>query len=143
MHMLGTPKTMQKNPVYGNVCLEVNDFFEERITTLSAQGLNKLILDPGIGFGKRLEDNLNLLQCCDLFRQHGFPIMIGTSRKSFIGVITGRAAEDREAASLASLLMPVLKGVNILRVHDVPETLDALKMIEAIINHKSQIPNSK
>ncbi len=131
MHMLGTPKTMQENPVYENVCLAVNDFFEERIKTLSVHGINKLILDPGIGFGKRLKDNLNLLQCCDFFRQHGFPILIGASRKSFIGAITGRASEDRVAASLASLLIPVLKGANIVRVHDVPETKDALKMIEA------------
>ena len=134
MHMLGTPKTMQENPVYGNVCLEVNDFFEERIKTLSAQGLNKLILDPGIGFGKRQKDNLNLLQCCDLFRQHGFPIMIGASRKSFIGAITGRALGDRMAGSLAALLISVLKGALIVRVHDVPETKDALKMIEALTN---------
>jgi dihydropteroate synthase len=88
MHMKGTPKTMQTNPTYEDVCEEINLFFEERIATLSGQGVNKVVLDPGIGFGKRLEDNLALISRCESFQKHGLPVLAGPSRKSFIGMIT-------------------------------------------------------
>jgi dihydropteroate synthase len=132
MHMLGTPQTMQKDPFYQNVCLEVNDFFEERIAFLRAGGIEKILLDPGIGFGKRLEDNLDLIRCCAFFKQHGFPLVTGTSRKSFIGQITAQTTEKRLAGSLASLYPALEQGVNIVRVHDVAETADLLKMWRAL-----------
>lgn len=132
MHMKGTPKTMQENPTYEDVCQEVTDFFEERIAVLGQHGIKKVILDPGIGFGKRLEDNLTLIGCCDIFQQHGLPVLTGPSRKSFIGMITGRAEDQRLAGSLATIQTLVQKGVNILRVHDVRETRDTLKVINAL-----------
>jgi dihydropteroate synthase len=132
MHMKGTPKTMQKNPSYQDVCREVNDFFIERIEKLGQQGVTKLILDPGIGFGKRLEDNLTLIRCCDSFRQHALPILVGPSRKSFLGMITGRPEDQRLAGTLATVQILVQKGVNILRVHDVRETKDFLQVMTAI-----------
>ena len=132
MHMKGTPKTMQENPTYEDVCKEVNDFFEERIAVLAQHGIKKVILDPGIGFGKRLEDNLALIGCCDIFQQHRLPVLTGPSRKSFIGMITGRAEDQRLAGSLATIQTLVQKGVNILRVHDVRETRDTLKVMNAL-----------
>jgi dihydropteroate synthase len=132
MHMKGTPQTMQKNPTYDDVCREIDDFFKERIDKLSKHGIKKIILDPGIGFGKRLEDNLTLIRCCDLFRQHGFPVMAGPSRKSFIGMITGQPENKRLAGTLAAVQILVKKGVNILRVHDVRDTRDYLKVMSAL-----------
>ena len=132
MHMKGTPKTMQENPTYQDVCQEVTNFFEERIAVLAQHGIKKVILDPGIGFGKRLEDNLTLIRCCDIFQQHGLPVLTGPSRKSFIGMITGRAEDQRLAGSLATIQTLVQKGVNILRVHDVRETRDTLKVMNAL-----------
>ena len=89
-------------------------------------------MDPGIGFGKRLEDNLTLIGCCDIFQQHGLPVLIGPSRKSFIGMITGRAEDQRLAGTLATIQTLVQNGVNILRVHDVRETRDTLKVMNAL-----------
>jgi dihydropteroate synthase len=132
MHMKGTPRTMQKNPSYLDVCQEVNDFFNERIEFLGKNGITKIILDPGIGFGKRLEDNLTLIRCCETFKQFGLPVLVGTSRKSFLGLITGRPEDQRLAGTLATIQPLVQQGVNILRVHDVQETKDFLKVIEAL-----------
>jgi dihydropteroate synthase len=132
MHMKGTPRTMQKNPSYHDVCQEVNDFFNERIEFLGKNGITKIILDPGIGFGKRLEDNLTLIRCCETFKQFGLPVLVGTSRKSFLGLITGRPEDQRLAGTLATVQSLVQKGVNILRVHDVQETKDFLKVIKAL-----------
>jgi dihydropteroate synthase len=132
MHMKGTPKTMQENPTYEDVCQEVTNFFEERIAVLGQHGIKKVILDPGIGFGKRLEDNLTLIRCCDIFQQHGLPVLTGPSRKSFIGMITGRPEDQRLAGTLATIQTLVQKGVNILRVHDVRETRDTLKVMNAL-----------
>jgi dihydropteroate synthase len=132
MHMKGTPQTMQENPTYNDVCQEINLFFEERIATLSHHGVNKIILDPGIGFGKRLEDNLTLISRCDSFQKHGLPVLAGPSRKSFIGMITGHAEDQRLAGTLAAVHVLVQKGVNILRVHDVRETRDFLQVLDAL-----------
>ncbi len=134
MHMQGTPETMQLKPEYENVCLEVGDFFEERIQTLESAGISKLILDPGIGFGKRLEDNLDLIRCSGFFRQHGYPLLIGISRKSFIGGLTGKEADQRLPGSLAALLLPIQAGVNIVRVHDVDETRDMITILNRLRN---------
>ena len=132
MHMRGTPKTMQKNPTYDDVCREINDFFKERIDFLGQEGVTKVILDPGIGFGKRLEDNLALIRCCAAFQQHDLPVLIGSSRKSFIGMITGQPEDHRLAGTLATVQILVQGGVDILRVHDVRETRDFLQVLTAL-----------
>ena len=132
MHMKGTPKTMQKNPSYKDVCKEVNQFFTERIDSLGKLGINKIILDPGIGFGKRLQDNLALIHNCDIFRQHGLPLLVGPSRKSFIGMITGRPEDNRLSGTLAIVQDLVRKGVAMVRVHDVRETADFLKVMTSL-----------
>jgi len=134
MHMQGTPQNMQNNPYYQNVCLEVDDFFSECIKALHKHGIEKIILDPGIGFGKRLEDNLALINGATLFRRHGYPLLYGTSRKSFIGTITGKTVDKRLAGSLASLVPLIKKGVNIFRVHDVSETKDFIDILKAVGN---------
>jgi dihydropteroate synthase len=138
MHMKGSPRTMQKNPTYNDVCREISDFFKERIDYLGKHGINNVILDPGIGFGKRLEDNLTLIRCCDIFQQFGFPVLVGPSRKSFIGMITGQPEDKRLAGTLAAVQILIQKGVNILRVHDVRETRDFLQVMSAL-NSKSII----
>jgi dihydropteroate synthase len=133
MHMKGQPKTMQHNPHYQDVIAELHTFFRERIEYLNKSGIKKLILDPGIGFGKRLEDNLNIIRHLDKFNVFGLPLLIGTSRKSFIGTITGQPVEKRLAGSLASQLWSVLHGVQVIRTHDVAETKDSLEIIKAIL----------
>ena len=135
MHMKGTPKTMQENPCYENVIKEITDYFEERISVLHQHDIKKIILDPGIGFGKRLNDNLKILKELDKFKKAGYPLLIGASRKSFIGEITGRNIDRRVAGSITSVIWAILKGVNIVRVHDAVETVDAIK----VINNISQV----
>jgi dihydropteroate synthase len=139
MHMQGKPKTMQQNPSYLDVISELLDFFHERIEYLYKRGIKKLILDPGIGFGKRLEDNLNILRHLEQFKVFALPVLIGTSRKSFIGAITGQPIEKRLAGSLTSQLWSVLHGVQIIRTHDVAATKDSIEIINAI----SQNVNTK
>jgi dihydropteroate synthase len=133
MHMKGSPKTMQKNPFYSDVIDEIFHYFNERIQYLQQHNITKIILDPGIGFGKRLlSDNLNILKNISTFKKFHFPLMIGTSRKSFIGEITKRDVYHRIAGSISSVIWSVLQGVNIVRVHDVAETIDALKVLQFI-----------
>jgi dihydropteroate synthase len=132
MHMKGTPKTMQQDPAYKNILEEIELFFKERIETLNQKGINKIVLDPGIGFGKRLQDNLDLIKNSDRFKKNGFPVLFGPSRKSFIGMITGQNENHRLAGSLAAVQVLVEKGVNIIRVHDVRETRDFLKVMTAL-----------
>jgi dihydropteroate synthase len=132
MHMKGTPQTMQQNPSYKDVIDEINLFFKQRIDTLAQKGVTKIALDPGIGFGKRLEDNLELIRGSDRFKEHGLPVLVGPSRKSFLGKITGQAEDHRLAGTLAAVQVLVQKGVNILRVHDVRETRDFLKVMQAL-----------
>jgi dihydropteroate synthase len=134
MHMKGTPETMQKEPHYENVMKEIGEFFEERIEFCLSKGINedRIILDPGIGFGKRQEDNLTILSKLEEFTSFGFPILMGTSRKSFIGNITGEEAKNRMDASIATAVYSYLKGASIFRVHDVKHTKNALSVIYAI-----------
>jgi dihydropteroate synthase len=138
MHMKGTPETMQDNPYYDDVIREIGDFFEERIEFCLSNGINddRIILDPGIGFGKRLEDNLEILSKLEEFTSDGFPIIIGASRKSFIGRITGEEETERLDGSIASAIYSYLKGASILRVHDVKKTKNALSVISAILEEK-------
>jgi len=135
MHMQGTPATMQAGPRYDDVVRHLGDFFEERLATLARAGLpaEAVSLDPGIGFGKTLEHNLDLLANLGAFARFHRPICLGVSRKGFIGQITGRPVEERLAGSLAAALIAAARGqAQLLRVHDVAPTVDAMKMLEAI-----------
>lgn len=136
MHMKGTPMTMQQNPLYENVVAEVNDFFSERLGQLNAFGIgmDRVILDVGIGFGKALEHNLQLLGALDTFTKWERPLLLGVSRKSFIGQITGaKEVEARLAGSLACACWGIEHGVNMIRAHDVAAVRRAVRMTEAII----------
>ena len=134
MHMRGTPVTMQDNPHYKNVVAEVMGYLKERMRIAVKAGVKKgnIILDPGIGFGKRLEDNLDLMQHLDDFHILGRPILLGASRKSFMGKIDGSDAEGRLGGSIASAIWGASLGASIVRVHDVKQTAQALKIWQAI-----------
>jgi len=137
MHIKGTPKTMQENPHYEDVVKEISEYFEERINYALSQGISekRIILDPGIGFGKRLEDNLEILRRIEEFKSLGFPFLIGASRKSFIGhTLDGAPPEDRLEGTLAVTAWCCMRGVDIIRVHDVKENKRVLKMIEKLKN---------
>ena len=134
MHMRGAPLTMQQRPEYGDVLAEVLDFLRERSEALQALGVadERIVLDPGIGFGKSVEHNIELLRRQRELLALGRPLLIGWSRKSTLGAITGRAApQERVAASLAAALAAVESGASIVRVHDVAATVDALKVWRA------------
>ena len=128
MHAQGDPRTMQDAPAYDDVVLDVFDFLKERIAASEAAGIarSRLIVDPGIGFGKTLAHNLRLLCCLSLFHGLGCALLLGASRKSFIGHLTGAPAPDRLPGSLAAALLGTAQGVQILRVHDVAATRQAL-----------------
>ena len=134
MHMLGGPRTMQDRPSYEDVVGEVEEFFEERIEAALAAGIERdcLCLDPGIGFGKRLEDNLALIAACRRFRRLGAPVLLGMSRKSFIGELLDTPIDERLEGSLAAAVAGVLHGADIVRVHDVAETRKALAVADAL-----------
>jgi len=134
MHMRGDPKTMQNKPRYDNVVSEVKSYLGERIKACVNGGMKKekISIDPGIGFGKRLEDNLDLLQHFDAFYELGCPVLIGASRKSFINKIDNSAVDERLGGSLASALWAAGLGASIVRVHDVKETVQALNVWQAI-----------
>ncbi len=137
MHMRGTPADMQENPFYKDAVLEIYGFLYEKLAWMQDKGvdLKRVAVDPGIGFGKRLEDNLSLLNNLDCFKKLGRPVLIGTSRKSFIGKLrNGAPPEDRLAGSLASAVLAYEKGARIFRVHDVKETKDALSTASAILS---------
>lgn len=135
MHMQGEPRTMQQSPDYDDVVEDLRLFFRERIDTCLAAGMQErnLVLDPGFGFGKSLQHNLDLLDRFARFGEFGLPLLAGISRKSMLGRITGRdAAQDRVAASVAAGVLAAERGANILRVHDVAETVDAVRVIHAM-----------
>ena len=134
MHMQGEPGTMQQAPVYVDVVAEVQDWLRERVVALGAAGVEatRIVLDPGIGFGKTVDHNLQLLEALDEFAVFGMPLLVGVSRKSLIGALTGRPVDGRLAGSLAAALAAVARGAKIVRVHDVPETRDALRVWQAI-----------
>ncbi len=133
-HMQGTPQTMQKAPQYTDVLREVKAFLFERVQLLASLGLPKdrIALDPGIGFGKRVEDNYRLIDGIEFLDGIGCPVLLGVSRKSFIGKTPGLENSDRLIPSVALAVFAALKGVSILRVHDVCETVEALRMISAL-----------
>jgi dihydropteroate synthase len=134
MHMRGEPATMQHAPVYDNVVAEVCDFLLARAAACEAAGIarERIAIDPGFGFGKTRAHNLALLRAIGDFAATGYPVLVGLSRKKSLGEITGRAIDERLAASLAAALAAVARGASIVRVHDVRETVDALKVWGAI-----------
>jgi dihydropteroate synthase len=135
MHMLGTPGTMQRNPSYTNVVSEIGGFFQERLGRLADCDVKpeQVILDPGLGFGKTLQHNLELLAGLGQFRTYRRPLLVGASRKAFIGEVTGaKESADRLAGSLACACAAVSAGAQIIRTHDVAATRHALRMMEAI-----------
>jgi dihydropteroate synthase len=134
MHMQGEPLTMQQAPRYHDVVEEVAAFLGERVLACRAAGIadQRLVLDPGFGFGKSLEHNLALFRGVTALGIDGLPVLAGLSRKSMLGAITGRSVEARMAASVAAALLAAQKGAKILRVHDVAETRDALAVLAAI-----------
>jgi dihydropteroate synthase len=134
MHMKGTPQDMQANPDYGDVVAEVIAFLRERVEALLAAGVvrERITIDPGFGFGKSVEHNYALLQSISrMEKELGLPVLAGLSRKSMIGAVTGRSVEQRLAGSLGGALAAVAQGARIVRVHDVAETVDALKVWQA------------
>ncbi|MEE8324900.1 MAG: dihydropteroate synthase [Candidatus Humimicrobiaceae bacterium] len=136
MHMQGKPESMQENPQYENVIDEIYEYLDGKASTAIEAGVSpdKIILDPGIGFGKTLDHNLSILNKISEFRSMGYPIMMGASRKAFIGTILDLPAEDRLEGSLAAAVWSVINGVNILRVHDVAETVRSVKIARAIMS---------
>lgn len=133
MHMKGTPRTMQRRPAYKDVVKEIIAFFKERVRTLQKLGVKRIILDPGIGFGKTANHNLRILNHLEEMTKLGYPIMIGASRKSFMGKILGLPIDQREEATIAVNTLAVSKGAAIIRVHDVMRNHRAIKMAEAIL----------
>jgi dihydropteroate synthase len=133
MHMQGLPATMQDSPRYADCALEVRDYLALAASRAIAAGVrgDRILLDPGIGFGKRLEDNLDILSRLGLLAELGYPIVIGLSRKAVIGAITGKAVGERLSGSLGAACAACLGGASILRVHDVGETVDALAAFSA------------
>lgn len=135
MHMQGTPKTMQKSPKYEDVVADISAFLEDRIAVAEKAGIraDRIMVDPGIGFGKNLNHNLEILTRLRELRSLGKAIAIGVSRKSFIGKITDRPVDDRLGGSLAAAVLAAANGANVIRVHDVPETAQALQVAWQII----------
>lgn len=140
MHMQGQPDTMQNTPQYVDVVAEVKIFLEQRIQAAKFAGIppERIIIDPGFGFGKTIEHNLTLLRQLDQFSSINHPILVGISRKSMLGAITGNDVSHRVHASVAAALLAVIKGAKIVRVHDVKATHDALSVYGAIANHPHQ-----
>jgi len=139
MHMQGTPQTMQAHPTYVDVVQEVEMYFTERLACLTASGVSpeQVSLDPGIGFGKLAEHNLQLLAGLGRFREFARPLVLGVSRKSFIGKIVESEPDRRLGGSLACAALAVEAGVNVIRAHDVAETLQAVRITEAVIKQRS------
>jgi dihydropteroate synthase len=135
MHMKGNPRTMQENPAYEDVLAEVRDFLAERVERAVAAGVDeeRIWVDPGIGFGKNVDHNLELIERLGELRELGRPVVLGASRKSFLGRLTGREVGERLGGSLAAAVLGVARGADVLRVHDVRETRDALTVAEAIL----------
>ena len=134
MHMQRDPLTMQFNPKYCDVVAEVMQFLQERASLLLSKGVDqsRIAIDPGFGFGKSLEHNLKMLNKFASFSSLGYPVLAGISRKSMIGKVTGKDTNERVAPSIAAAIMAADRGARIVRVHDVPETVDALKLWEAV-----------
>jgi dihydropteroate synthase len=136
MHMQGEPKTMQANPVYTDVITDIKTFFKERIAKAKTTGIENIILDPGIGFGKTLEHNLGILARLEELCELGYPILVGPSRKSFIGQLTDLPVNEREEGTIASVVVAAMHGAGIVRVHNVRGCRRALQVADAIKSTK-------
>jgi dihydropteroate synthase len=134
MHIKGVPGNMQKDPYYDDVIVEIREFLSDRIDHAKECGVSeeKIIVDPGIGFGKRVEDNLKILKDVGRFKELGRPVLIGTSMKTFIGKVTGSTLEGRLAGTLASVAIALWNGADIVRVHDVEKAVQVMKLVEAV-----------
>jgi len=132
MHMKGTPRTMQRNPIYGDVVAEIVDFLHGRMDRALSVGIPRarILLDPGIGFGKSPDHSLEILRRLEEFRSLGRPVVVGTSRKSFIGHVLGRPVGERRDGTAATVTAAVLRGADMIRVHDVREMADAARMAD-------------
>ena len=133
MHIQGTPETMQQNPVYHDVVAEVKEGLHQSAEKAKRAGVRNIIIDPGIGFGKNLEHNLMLLKNLRAFRELGYPILIGTSRKGFIGTILNTTVDDRMEGTAASVAVSIMNGAQIIRVHDVKEMKRVASIVDAIM----------
>jgi len=133
MHMQGNPNNMQNNPNYDNVVEDIYNFFENQINKAKKAGINNIIIDPGIGFGKTPDNNLEILRNLEKFKTLGYPLFLGVSRKSFIEKISGVSVEQRLEGSLAAATCGIMNGANIVRVHDVYHTKRAIEIVDAII----------
>jgi dihydropteroate synthase len=140
MHMQGSPETMQQAPHYQNIFREIKDFLRDAVTRAVAAGIPEglLILDPGIGFGKTFEHNLSLINHFDEFGVLGKPLLSGPSRKAFIGHILDAQPSERVIGSVAAAVACVLKGAHIVRMHDVAETVDAVRVIDSVMREKTE-----
>jgi len=137
-HSQGSPETMQINPKYKNVILDIYDFFETKIKFLRIKGIkhNNIIIDPGIGFGKNLKHNMNLISNISIFHSLGFPILLGLSRKKFIKDISGKNdTKERLGGTMSSCLYAMMQGVQILRVHNVNELIQGIKVFKELIKN--------
>lgn len=132
MHMKGEPKNMQENPYYDDVIREIKEFFKDKIKELSKYGFNDIILDPGIGFGKNLQHNITILKNMHIFKELGYPIMLGPSRKSFIGMICGEKEPKKRVSGTVATCLYTYNYVDIFRVHDVYEIKQAFAIWEKL-----------
>lgn len=132
MHIQGTPQTMQQNPVYEDVVREVRQFLTERIAVLNAKGFENIILDPGFGFGKTLAHNYELMSGMDTYQDLGYPLLVGISRKTMIYKLLGGTAQDALNGTTVLNTIALLKGANILRVHDVKEAVETVRIVQQL-----------
>jgi dihydropteroate synthase len=134
MHMQGEPRTMQRAPHYADVLAEVRAFLAERVAASAAAGIGpgRVLVDPGFGFGKTIEHNLTLLRSLETLAPGGVPLLVGLSRKSMLGTLTGRAPEERVYGSVTLAVLAALRGARIVRAHDVAATVDALRVLGAV-----------
>jgi dihydropteroate synthase len=139
MHMQGVPATMQDDPRYGNVVDDVVAFLEERVRVCNEAGLDRdrIVIDPGFGFGKTVQHNISLLANLEAFQVLQLPILVGLSRKGMLGTLTGRSVDDRLAGGLAAAVLAVAHGAHIVRTHDVGPTVDALKIATAVMRQRA------
>jgi dihydropteroate synthase len=140
MHMLGNPRVMQDDPLYEDVVEEVEGYLRSRVEDLMGQGLDRegIAVDPGIGFGKTVEHNLKLIAGVDRLRSLGRPIVVGVSRKSFLGKLTAREVSDRLVPSIAALSYCAARGVDVMRVHDVRDSMDAARTVAALVEQEEE-----
>ena len=137
-HAKGLPENMQKKPIYKNELLDIYDFFEDKIKLIRSKGIkhNNIILDPGIGFGKNLKHNMSLIHNISIFHSLGFPLLVGNSRKSFIKDLSGKNdSKSRVGGTISSSIYLMMQGVQILRIHDINEVTQGLKIFKKIINN--------